>query len=210
MMNLIKTNGILCVLIGLLVSEASTRPGKNLEEEVSYLKLRLSSLKNRYKFLCDQYTSLAKNYSAPAFICTQCPDGWFQVDDQCFLLTADKMDWLNSKKNCTKMDGHLAILTTKEEHDAIEKESIRFGGFYTSYWIGLTDSENEGDWKWVDKSTLTTPFWNKVKSEPDNSPMAGSEGEDCAVVESRSQTWYDVPCSFTYPRICQKDAIPLE
>ncbi|XP_040900231.1 C-type lectin domain family 4 member D-like [Toxotes jaculatrix] len=216
MRNLINTKGalglrshiVLCALIGLLLPEVFARPGSP-EEELSHVKLRLSSLENRYRHLCNQYANLATNCSGPEIKCTECPAWWFQVGDQCFHLSTDRQDWANSTKNCTEMGGHLAILTTREQHEAVEKESRSIGGFYTDYWIGLTDSETEGDWKWVDNSELKTPFWNALKSEPDNNLSGGPEGEDCVVVDSYSQSWFDVPCSFLYPRICQMDATPL-
>ncbi|XP_047217766.1 aggrecan core protein [Girardinichthys multiradiatus] len=52
-------------------------------------------------------------------------------------------------------------------------------------------------------------FWNVHKSEPVNHQSQGPEGEDCAVVDSYTQSWYDVPCEFEYPRVCQKGASPL-
>ncbi|XP_023282202.1 C-type lectin domain family 4 member D-like [Seriola lalandi dorsalis] len=217
-MNLIKTKGALgirghimrYVLIGLLVSEAISQAASSPEEEVALLKLRLNSLKTRYKDLCNQYSSLAANCSAPGLTCSECPPQWFQVGDKCFHIRTDKRDWLDSENNCTASGGHLAILTTREEHEAVEKESRRIGGFYKDYWIGLTDAETEGEWKWVDKSNLTNSFWDSLKSEPDNNQSGGPEGEDCVVVDGHSQTWFDVPCTFLYPRICQMDAIPLK
>ncbi|XP_039973547.1 C-type lectin domain family 4 member D isoform X2 [Xiphias gladius] len=220
-MSLIKTKGalgirghiMLYVLIGLLVSESFSHAAHNPEEDATYLKLRLNSLKERYKHLCNQYSDLAANCSAPGHSvlnCSECPDGWFQVEDQCFLLITDRQDWLTSQINCRVRGGHLAILTTREQHEAVEKEGKRIGGIYTYYWIGLTDFENEGEWKWVNNSTLQTSlYWSVVNSEPDNNLSGGEEGEDCAVVNSYSQTWNDVPCSFLYPRICQKEATPL-
>ena len=37
---------------------------------------------------------------------------------------------------------------------ALEKEARRIGGFDYHFWIGLSDIENEGDWRWVDNTTL--------------------------------------------------------
>ncbi|KAM6910339.1 CD209 antigen-like protein C [Xenentodon cancila] len=213
MMNLISMKGslgtVLCVLLGLLVSEISCQGLQSPVEEVAFLKVRLALMKNHYKLLCNQYSSLALNCSAPAIRCTECPDGWLQVEDQCFLLVTDRQNQSSSTDKCKDIGAHLAILTTREQHEAVEKEGRRIGGLYTNYWIGLSDTEKEGEWKWVDKSTLKTPFWNGPQSEPDNNLSGGADGEDCVVVDSYSQSWYDVPCDFLYPRICQKAASPL-
>ncbi|TDH11592.1 hypothetical protein EPR50_G00062760 [Perca flavescens] len=217
MMNLIKKKGtlgirgctVLYVLIGLLVSKASTEAADSPEEEVSSLKLRLNLMMNRYRLLCNQFSNLASNCSAPAINCTHCPNGWLKVGDQCFHLSTDRDNYFNSTDKCTEIGAHLAILTTKEQHDVVQQEGKRIGGTYTYYWIGLTDINSEGDWKWVDNSTLKTPFWNVLKSQSDKKLSGGLEGKHCAVVDSYMQIWYNVPCSFLYPRICQMDAIPL-
>uniref|UniRef100_A0A3Q0RX10 C-type lectin domain-containing protein n=1 Tax=Amphilophus citrinellus TaxID=61819 RepID=A0A3Q0RX10_AMPCI len=195
----IKGHTIRCVVLGLLASQVSAQAENSKEGEVTLLKLRLDSLKDRYRQLCNQYANLANNCSAEAITCTECPDGWIHVGDHCFFLSNDTEDWFNSTLKCKEIGGHLAILTTKEEHEAVEKEARRIGG----------DIVNEGEWKWVDNSTLKVPFWNTQKPEPDNHMAAGEAGEDCAVVDGYNQNWYDVPCSFLYRRICQMDAIPF-
>uniref|UniRef100_A0A671L6P0 C-type lectin domain-containing protein n=1 Tax=Sinocyclocheilus anshuiensis TaxID=1608454 RepID=A0A671L6P0_9TELE len=54
------------------------------------------------------------------------------------------------------------------------------------FWIGLTDSDVEGRWKWVDGITLTSGFWGT--GEPN-----GQRGENC--IASYPSGWYDYPCS---------------
>ncbi|TMS11004.1 CD209 antigen-like protein E [Larimichthys crocea] len=161
MMNLIKKKGalgirghtVLFVFISLLVSVAAD----SAEGQESYLKLRLDLLKKSYSKLCSEYTNLAQNCSVPGscLTVTSVPDDkWLLVGDQCLLLETDRNDWLNSSKKCEEMGAHLAILTTTEQHEAVEKEGRMLGGLYTFYWMGLTDIEKEGEWKWVDNSIV--------------------------------------------------------
>ncbi|XP_026103834.1 C-type lectin domain family 10 member A [Carassius auratus] len=65
-------------------------------------------------------------------------------------------------------------------------------------WIGLTDSEVEGRWKWVDGSTLTSGFWDP--REPN-----GHRGENCALTYSPG--WADYACSDLFQWICEKSIL---
>lgn len=53
-------------------------------------------------------------------------------------------------------------------------------------------------------------FWNVWDEEPNNHQSGGIHGEDCAVLDSRSKTWVDVPCDFNYKRICEMDPITID
>lgn len=62
----IRGHTVLCVAIGLLISITSSEAANSTEEEeLSYLKLRLNTLRNRYRLLCEKYSELAASSSAP-------------------------------------------------------------------------------------------------------------------------------------------------
>nr|ACI66816.1 C-type lectin domain family 4 member E [Salmo salar] len=219
---LLTCQTILLVLIGLLVSistnQAAAEPlsnatqhGETPEEELASLRLNLRTVLHHYSHLRDNYASLAQNCSATVVNFTDCPKGWLHelVNEKCYYFSNDKMDWPSSRDNCTSMGGHLSILHSKNTHEALEKEANRIGGFNNYFWIGLSDRELEGDWRWVDNTTLTKTSWKQFSLEPDNNISGGVEGEDCVVMESNTHAWSDVPCDFTYRRICQMDAIPI-
>ncbi|XP_031438585.1 C-type lectin domain family 4 member E-like isoform X3 [Clupea harengus] len=74
------------------------------------------------------------------------------------------------------------------------------------FWIGLTDSEKEGQWKWVDNTDLKLKFWHK--GQPNNSKGFGNHttGEDCGIVRhvTRSEhNWFDEYCGSLNNRICE-------
>ncbi|MEQ2175294.1 hypothetical protein GOODEAATRI_016619 [Goodea atripinnis] len=69
-MNPVKAT-VLFVLLGLLVLEISCQKPKTPEEEVAFLKVRLALVKDRYRLLCNQYSSLANNCSAPGMFLLQ-------------------------------------------------------------------------------------------------------------------------------------------
>ncbi|XP_056141808.1 CD209 antigen-like protein E isoform X2 [Lampris incognitus] len=173
------------------------------------LALKLNSLHGRYIQLCGDYTNLGQSCSKKVKKCRECPEDWLHIGDKCYHFSDDKLDWLKSRDSCTEMGSHLTILHAMEQHDAIEKEARRIGGFDYHFWIGLSDIEKEGDWRWVDNTTLKNKYWDEWSSEPNNHLSGGAHGEDCAVLNSHSKTWFDVPCDNIYKRVCQMDAIRL-
>nr|QCL09081.1 macrophage-inducible C-type lectin [Lutjanus peru] len=215
----LRSRAGLLMLIGFLASICANialtvllvgRPVPAVEPlDSSPLGLKLASLRRRYIQLCEDYTAQGQNCSKPVKQCGECPEGWLHIGDQCYHFSRDKLDWLKSRDSCEEMGAHLTILHTMEQHEALEKEVRRIGGFDYHFWIGLSDIETEGDWRWVDNTTLQHKYWDQWSSEPDNHQSGGEQGEDCATLDSHSKTWFDVPCDHIYKRICQTDAIQL-
>ncbi|KAM4600807.1 CD209 antigen-like protein C [Polymixia lowei] len=212
----LRSQTVLLLLVGLLASICAnvaltvllfSRPVPGTPLESAALTLKLNSVQHRYIQLCADYTNLGQNCSKTVQRCRECPEGWFHTGDKCYYFSRVKSDWLSSRDSCTEMGSHLAILHTMEEHDALEKEARRVGRFDFHFWIGLSDLEKEGDWRWVDNTTLQNEYWGE--SEPNNHQSGGEEGEDCATLDSHSKTWFDIPCDHICRHICQMDAIQL-
>uniref|UniRef100_A0A3B1IXY7 C-type lectin domain-containing protein n=1 Tax=Astyanax mexicanus TaxID=7994 RepID=A0A3B1IXY7_ASTMX len=77
-----------------------------------------------------------------------------------------------------------------------------------NFWIGLTDQYHQGQWKWVDGSSLTSQYW--MKGEP-NDFKYWKTGytyiyEDCAQITfsyDPLSNWKDVRCDTQLTWICE-------
>ncbi|XP_058239978.1 C-type lectin domain family 4 member E-like [Hemibagrus wyckioides] len=122
--------------------------------------------------------------------------GWRLFSSSAYHITTLRTTWNETRKECMKRGADLVIINSREEQEFISKYAAGF-----PVWIGLTDIETEGEFKWVDGSPLTTEFW--TYQEPND-----LRGEDCAIanfVGARSDivNWADYPCSFLVVGICE-------
>ncbi len=64
--------------------------------------------------------------------------------------------WDAAQQRCAELGGQLAVVPDKETWEFIR--SIIPSGPGT-YWLGATDQEKKGDWKWVDSTSVTFSLW---------------------------------------------------
>ncbi|KAI4899097.1 hypothetical protein NFI96_020372 [Prochilodus magdalenae] len=125
--------------------------------------------------------------------------GWRYFNSSIYYITTKKKSWNESRQDCIKREADLVIINSPEEQEFISRV---FGDWEA--WIGLTDIETEGVWKWLDGSELTTRFW--WPGEPND--YGGNE--DCAITNIRFAepksvlTWADFPCTHPVVGICKK------
>ncbi|KAL6455496.1 hypothetical protein MHYP_G00360360 [Metynnis hypsauchen] len=118
-------------------------------------------------------------------------EGWtFFMTSMYFISTGGK-SWSESRQDCRGRGADLVIINSREEQNFTE--ILRRG---QTTWIGLTDSETEGVWKWVDGSALTTEFWERGE------PNSNAGDEDCVVT---GHNWADYPCSTRFMWICERN-----
>ncbi|XP_050780960.1 C-type lectin domain family 17, member A-like isoform X2 [Gopherus flavomarginatus] len=127
-------------------------------------------------------------------ICTKCPPGWQHFEKKCYFFSTSTNSWLDAKQFCTNEGSHLVIVNTKQEQTFLSNQIIE----PDVYWLGLSDSANEGEWRWLDGSPLSLRFWGP--GEPNN---VGHQGEDCASLRFNGK-WNDAVCSLTEHWICER------
>uniref|UniRef100_A0A671L9B6 C-type lectin domain-containing protein n=1 Tax=Sinocyclocheilus anshuiensis TaxID=1608454 RepID=A0A671L9B6_9TELE len=114
---------------------------------------------------------------------------------------------------CKKKGADLIIINNREEQDFVTKITDK-----RKFWMGVTDSDEEGNWKWVDGKSSTGHlmlicnfrFWASGAhiTEP-----KGGTAENCALTYLKQNHdvlgWHDVKCNDAYQWICEKSILPL-
>ncbi|KAK7149228.1 hypothetical protein R3I94_008752 [Phoxinus phoxinus] len=186
--------GLLCVLLLVAVTvlciklTKENRLFQSEKEENYWLSLSKNLTEEREKLSKDLAKLQAKLHQHD-----QCFDNpkWITNNFSSYYISSEWKNWTDSRQDCLQRGAHLMVINNKEEQEFIAK--------FTSgniVWIGLTDSDVEGVWKWVDGSKLTSGFWGA--GEPNNYVPE----EDCAVLRFHLA---DYPCHYTFVWICEKD-----
>uniref|UniRef100_A0A8C9S521 C-type lectin domain-containing protein n=1 Tax=Scleropages formosus TaxID=113540 RepID=A0A8C9S521_SCLFO len=121
-------------------------------------------------------------------------EGWVDFSSRCYYISCQQKNWFESQQDCKQRGADLAIINSGEEQEFINNLNKRI-------WIGLTDTDKEGSWNWVDGTNLTIRFWKQ------NEPNDAGGKEDCAesAVEFNPQMiWNDIPCELQRYWVCER------
>ncbi|KAF5897172.1 antigen like protein, partial [Clarias magur] len=77
----------------------------------------------------------------------------FSFRSSLYFMSNEEKSWTESRQNCRKRGAHLVIINSRKEQEFISKQKVNNR---VQAWIGLSDRDKEGEWKWVDGSPLTT------------------------------------------------------
>ncbi|KAK1886708.1 C-type lectin domain family 4 member F, partial [Dissostichus eleginoides] len=164
---------------------------KNLSEERDDLKKTALDLDAGRNILTEDNHGLKRTLEEYVHYLQQ---GWVYFSGSFYRISSTMKTWQDSRKDCQQRGADLMIINSQEEQD--------FTGQYKHVtWIGLTDRDTEGEWKWVDGTQLTTRFWHS--GEPNNYK---NKNEDCVNINhfDNQNSWNDAPCENEYLWICEK------
>ncbi|XP_055020087.1 C-type lectin domain family 4 member M-like isoform X2 [Boleophthalmus pectinirostris] len=98
-----------------------------------------------------------------------CDLGWELNGPNCYYFSTLKLSWSQSRWQCQKASGDLVKIESREEQRFLfGKVRHLMSEDEEKFWIGLTDSETEGEWKWVDGSALD-PRWRRLWTDREES-----------------------------------------
>lgn len=98
--------------------------------------------------------------------------------------------WSTAEAYCEAMGGHLATVTSSEEQQVIN--TIVADGSKKFYWIGATDQEVEGQWKWITGEPFNYSNWCQDPMQPDNRSGYGEVAENYASALKENGQWLDL------------------
>ncbi|XP_053335466.1 uncharacterized protein LOC128508261 [Clarias gariepinus] len=155
-----------------------------------------NQLQTRYNTQTNEKNQLQKERDAYVRILDDLNKGsCFIFSSSFYCMSIEEKSWTQSRQDCRDKGADLVIINSREEQEVIGK---KLG--HSDFWIGLSDRDTEGEWKWVDGTPVTTEFWNKGE------PNGDTEDEDCVEIYSyyKRNAWNDNKCSRTKKWICEK------
>ena len=137
-----------------------------------------------------------------------------------YMIYNDSLTWAEAEEKCEDMGGHLVTITDENEYRFVVNAIEEDGTQKWHYWLGATDTAQEGDWRWVTGEALREGFtkWDLTSNQPNNKKKTDPNGENYLEMqttrpESHPQeymTWNDIcndGVAFGYeedPEYCSK------
>jgi hypothetical protein len=100
------------------------------------------------------------------------------------------LTWSQAQSYCESQGGDLVKIDDTDENTALTAAFTETG----SAWIGANDIDAEGQFVWLDGSTVPLDAEPWAESQPNDN---AEDGEDCAVLHSGAGEWNDVSCDLT-------------
>ncbi|XP_062421139.1 CD209 antigen-like protein E [Pungitius pungitius] len=202
--------GLVCLGVHSDASAAELSSIKaNLTERLQVSGDKLSSVSAERDQLRDNFTALKDNFTALTHEKDRlqlllkkkktCPEGWRMFSCACYLFSTREDSWTNGRKDCTDQGADLVII------DSLEEQKFISDIVKSHTWIGLSDREIEGTWKWVDGTPLTGAYWGAKPGPVQPDDFGGNE--DCVEIVvswNSDRNWNDRDCAYPLKWICEK------
>ncbi|XP_039376227.1 C-type lectin BpLec-like [Mauremys reevesii] len=130
-----------------------------------------------------------------------CPNGWLPSHSSCYGYFPEEKNWMEAEVHCQhqRNGAHLASIHSAEENNKLAKYIKEKHKKESAVWIGLSDSQKNRGWRWVDKSPFSFEAWDEGQ------PNYLRGIEFCAGLHPGKgfQKWHDYPCEHRHAFICK-------
>ncbi|XP_065261515.1 C-type lectin domain family 4 member F-like isoform X2 [Emys orbicularis] len=135
-------------------------------------------------------------------VLTKLPRGWRFYGGNLYYFSKGTKSWDEAEQFCVSWNLHLTSVSSQAEQEFLSNETQGKG-----HWIGLTDRETEGSWRWVDgteyRADASRGFW--AQNEPNYYDPGTDGGEDCVHTEpTKRNLWNDAKCTLRFRWICKQ------
>ncbi len=118
-------------------------------------------------------------------------------------------NWPAAEAAAVSLGGHLVTINDAEENTWVFNNFSTFGGGDHPLWIGLTDQETEGEWRWISGERATYRNW--APGEP-NSGGGFFPDEDHVLMWNPSSdhppgSWTDSPSNQVWAAVVEVDSV---
>uniref|UniRef100_A0A3B4X0X5 Si:ch73-343l4.6 n=1 Tax=Seriola lalandi dorsalis TaxID=1841481 RepID=A0A3B4X0X5_SERLL len=125
-----------------------------------------------------------------------CKDGCKSFNNSFYFISSGQKSWEDSRQDCKDRGADLIVVNSKEEQ-------VFINSFKRKFWIGLSNRDREGTWKWVDGSVLNSTGWS-FGVEPRGRFAGVRDGCVSTLWYRQQNTWNDDDCSKAQQWICEK------
>ncbi|XP_069737702.1 hepatic lectin-like [Phaenicophaeus curvirostris] len=123
----------------------------------------------------------------------KCSAGWKMFEKSCYFFSTETMSWPDAEEICTDQGAHLVIINSDLEQEFV-KDNINSS---STYWLGVTDQLQEGNWVWINGERTSISYWNMLNENKDR------DQKDCGII-GPGGIWNDDRCSYSNRWICEK------
>ncbi|XP_058864268.1 CD209 antigen-like protein B isoform X3 [Acipenser ruthenus] len=120
-----------------------------------------------------------------------CSGSWNLFNGAFYYFSKENKVWKEARTFCQSQNSDLAVINSEEELKYLQDK-----GPAKELWLGLSDSDNEGTWKWLDGRVVEKRLWHK--GEPNNY----ENNEDCGLLSNGLLN--DLTCEAKVHWICEK------
>ncbi|XP_039374323.1 C-type lectin domain family 4 member F-like [Mauremys reevesii] len=135
-------------------------------------------------------------------VLTKLSRGWKFYGGNLYYFSQERKSWDEAERFCVSQDSHLTSVSSQAEQEFLSSDTKD-----QNHWIGLTDRETEGNWRWADgteyRADASRGFW--AENQPDNWDQGIGGREDCVHIHSINRNlWNDANCTLPSMWICKQ------